>query len=70
MINKKSLSKTRAGSGIYCLMFPQFYPGAPIRALYWGKASLDRRHEGNPSDKARDPSARCLTSLVPFHTRY
>ncbi len=40
--------------GIYCFMFPQSYPGAPIRPLYWGQASFDMRIEARDNDARRE----------------
>ena len=40
--------------GIYCFMFPQSYPGAPIRPLYWGQASFDLRIETRDNELRRE----------------
>ena|SRR6056297_2619721 len=36
--------------GVYCFIFSQSYPGAPIRPLYWGQASFDLRIETRDND--------------------
>jgi len=40
--------------GVYCFMFPQSYPGAPIRPLYWGQAGFDLRIETRDNDMRRE----------------
>jgi hypothetical protein len=40
--------------GIYCFMFPQSHPGAPIRPFYWGQASFDLRIETRDDNLRRE----------------